>query len=207
MADSAATVDTIVGGWFFRNRSLTPIPIALVLLAVPAMASARSLWPLGVALVILGQAIRVWTVRHIGVISRTRASRLGPLVVSGPYLLVRNPIYVGNWFLWTGFTIWSGVLWMLPVVWIVFILQHRAIVRWEEKLLLEKFGAPYANYLKTVNRWWPSGVFVPAGTPSAPHSWSDTLFSERGTLIAVTLTSLLMVAKSLWLWLLYPNYL
>jgi protein-S-isoprenylcysteine O-methyltransferase Ste14 len=191
------TVDTTIGGWFFKYRSLTPIPIALVLLAVPAMTLARPLWPLGVVLVILGQAIRMWTVRHIGVISRTRASRLGPLVVSGPYLLVRNPIYVGNWFLWTGFTIWSGVLWMLPVVWIVFVLQHRTIVRWEEKLLLEKFGEPYAEYLKTVNRWWPSGVIVPAGSPAAPHSWSDVLFSERGTMIAVTATSALMIAKQL----------
>ena len=163
------------------------------------MTPARPLWPLGVALVILGQAIRMWTVRHIGVISRTRASRLGPLVVSGPYLLVRNPIYVGNWFLWTGFTIWSGVLWMLPVVWIVFILQHRTIVRWEEKLLLEKFGEPYANYLKTVNRWLPSGVIVPAGTPAAPHSWGDTLFSERGTIIAVIVTGILLTAKRLYL--------
>jgi protein-S-isoprenylcysteine O-methyltransferase Ste14 len=174
---------------------MTPVPLAIILLLVPAIDRARAFWPLGLALVVLGQLIRMWTVRHIGVISRTRASRLGPLVVSGPYLLVRNPIYVGNWFLWTGFTIWSGVLWMLPVVWAVFILQHRTIVRWEEQLLLDRFGAPYADYLKSVNRWWPSSLMVPAGTPPASHSWGDVLFSERGTLIAVTVTSLLLVGK------------
>jgi protein-S-isoprenylcysteine O-methyltransferase Ste14 len=192
------TVDTTIGGWFFKYRSLTPIPIALVLLAVPAMTAVRPLWPLGLGLVLLGQAVRMWTVRHIGVISRTRASRLGPLVVSGPYLLVRNPIYVGNWFLWTGFTIWSGVVWMLPVVWIIFILQHRTIVRWEEKLLLEKFGEPYANYLKTVNRWWPNGVIVPATSDQPSHSWGEMLFSERGTMIAVIVTSALFIAKQLY---------
>ncbi len=174
---------------------MTPVPLAMILLLFPAVDAGRPAWPLGLALVVLGQSIRMWTVRHIGVISRTRASRLGPLVVSGPYLLVRNPIYVGNWFLWTGFTIWSGVLWMLPVVWAVFILQHRTIVRWEEQLLLERFGEPYAGYLKRVNRWWPSSVIVPAGTPAASHSWGDVLFSERGTLIAVTATSVLLVGK------------
>lgn len=174
---------------------MTPVPLAIILLLVPAIDLGRPIWPLGLALVVLGQLIRMWTVRHIGVVSRTRASRLGPLVVSGPYLLVRNPIYVGNWFLWTGFTIWSGVLWMLPVVWAVFILQHRAIVRWEEQLLIDRFGAPYAEYLKSVNRWWPSSLAVPAGTPQASHSWSDVLFSERGTLVAVTVTGALLLVK------------
>jgi len=174
---------------------MTPVPLALVLLLFPAIDAGRQIWPLGLALVVLGQAIRMWTVRHIGVISRTRAPRLGPLVVSGPYLLVRNPIYVGNWFLWTGFTIWSGVLWMLPVVWAVFILQHRTIVRWEEQLLLDRFGDPYADYLTRVNRWWPSSLIVPAGTPPASHSWGEVLFSERGTLIAVTVTGVLLILK------------
>ena len=174
---------------------MTPVPLAIILLLVPAMDLGRAIWPLGVALVVLGQSIRMWTVRHIGVISRTRASRLGPLVVSGPYLLVRNPIYVGNWFLWTGFTIWSGVLWMLPIVWAVFVLQHRTIVRWEEQLLLERFGEPYADYLKSVNRWWPGSLGSLASSPPPLHSWGAMLFSERGTLIAVTVTSALLAGK------------
>ena len=189
------TADTTIGGWFFKYRSLTPVPLAIVLVAVPGIEAARPFWPVGLALVLIGQGIRLWTVRHIGVISRTRASRLGPLVVSGPYLLVRNPIYVGNLFLWTGFTLWSGVLWMLPVAWAIFVLQHRTIVRWEEQQLLERFGEPYANYLKTVNRWWPNGIVVPSGTPAASHPWGEVLFSERGTLIAMTVTILLFVAK------------
>ena len=192
---ASASPDASIGGWFFKNRSMTPVPLAIILLLVPAMDLGRQIWPLGLALVVLGQSIRMWTVRHIGVISRTRASRLGPLVASGPYLLVRNPIYVGNWFLWTGFTIWSGVLWMLPVVWAVFILQHRTIVRWEEQLLLERFGEPYADYLKSVNRWWPGKFGSLASSPPPLHSWGEMLFSERGTLIAVTVTSLLLVGK------------
>lgn len=194
MADSAPGADLSIGGWFFKNRSMTPVPMAIILLLVPGLGLARQVWPLGIAFVVLGQCIRMWTVRHIGVISRTRASRLGPLVVSGPYLLVRNPIYVGNWFLWTGFTIWSGVVWMLPVVWAVFVLQHRTIVRWEERLLLERFGEPYADYLKRVNRWIPSSVRTPP-SPPASHSWGEMLFSERGTLIAVIVTSALLVTK------------
>jgi len=62
-------------------------------------------------------------------------------------------------------------------------------------ILLEKFGEPYAAYPKAVNRWWPGRLVMPSGTPAAPHSWGEVLFSERGTLIAVTVTILLMIAK------------
>ena len=44
-------------------------------------------------------------VHHIGVISRTRSDRLGPLVASGPFALVRNPLYLGNIALWVGFAL------------------------------------------------------------------------------------------------------
>jgi protein-S-isoprenylcysteine O-methyltransferase Ste14 len=46
-----------------------------------------------------------------------------------------NPLYAGNWFLWTGFVIWSELLWMLPIAWIVFWVQYGAIRRWEEAML------------------------------------------------------------------------
>ena len=43
-----------------------------------------------------GELIRLWGVHHIGAISRTRSQRLGPLVATGPFALIRNPLYVGN---------------------------------------------------------------------------------------------------------------
>ena len=56
----------------------------------------------GVAVVVFAEALRLWGVHHIGVISRTRSDRLGPLVASGPFALVRNPLYLGNIMLWVG---------------------------------------------------------------------------------------------------------
>ena len=62
----------------------------------------------GGALMALGEAIRLASVACIGSKSRTRGSEVGPLVTWGPYRVCRNPIYVGNAFLWAGFGVWGG---------------------------------------------------------------------------------------------------
>ena len=186
-----------LGAWAFRQRSWLPVPLALVLVFVHR-AEVRAAWPLvlGPALVILGQALRLRAVRHIGTVSRTRAIRLGPLVTDGPYAVLRNPLYVGNWLLWTGFTIWSALLWMLPIVWIIFAVQYGAITRWEEERLQLHFGSSYAAYTRTVPRWRPRwSAWSQALTSAASHPWREVVFSERGTLLAVTVMSILLLIK------------
>lgn len=194
-----STFQARVGAWAFRQRSWLPVPLALVLVLVHR-AEVQAAWPLvlGPALVVLGQALRLWAVRHIGMVSRTRAIRLGPLVTDGPYAVLRNPLYAGNWLLWTGFTIWSALLWMLPIVWAVFVFQYGAITRWEEQRLERHFGSSYAAYARTVPRWRPRrGAWSQALATSASHPWRDVVFSERGTLLAVTVVSLLLAVKQL----------
>jgi protein-S-isoprenylcysteine O-methyltransferase Ste14 len=190
-----------VGGWLFRSRSWTPVPLVLLLLignwgrvGSPALMAA-----LGASLVVLGEGLRIWAVRQIGVISRTRSGRLGRLVTEGPFSLVRNPLYVGNLLLWTGFTVWSGKLWLLAVCWTLFLLQYTAIIGFEEALLTERFGAEYAAYSARVPRWWPRlGHLGQALRDRAQHPWRDTLFSERGTLIAIGVISALLIARTWW---------
>src|SRR5215467_5838280 len=80
-----------IGGWLFRQRTWLPLPLiaALLLIPPPANAPRQVLLIVGVAVVALGEAIRLWAVLHIGAISRTRSDRLGPLVATGPFGYVR----------------------------------------------------------------------------------------------------------------------
>lgn len=185
-----------IGGWLFRKRTSLPLPIVAALLLIPPD---RSLGPLvtvaGAVLVVAGELVRLWGVHHIGAISRTRSERLGPLVDSGPFAMVRNPLYIGNILLWVGFAVAARLPWLAPVVALLLALEYLAIVRWEERLLETRIGERYREYMRRVPRWLPN----PAGRPSAPHeaafSWTQTLYSERGTLIAIAVGYALLALK------------
>jgi len=76
------------------------------------------------------------------------------LVVSGPYSYTRNPMYLGHVLFLAGLTLalesWFAALITLAVsVWF-----HTRVVGDEAKLI-ERLGAPYVNYLASVNRWIP----------------------------------------------------
>ncbi len=162
----------------------------------------------GALVVALGELIRLSAVRHIGVISRTRSDRLGPLVSTGPFRLVRNPLYLGNLGIWAGFAISANLLWLVPMIVVLLGLEYHAIVRWEETLLESRMGDSYRDYMQRVPRWVPAFAEAaarqaPRGAKAtapeaaaAPFSLGETLFSERGTLIAIVASYVLLFLKA-----------
>src|SRR5713101_6218554 len=180
-----------VGGWLFRHRTITPVPLAVAVLLVPGRGPV-ALVAVGVGLVALGEAIRLWSVRHIGAISRTRSDRLGPLIASGPFALVRNPLYLGNVALWVGFAVSARLPWLAPIFGAILAFEYHAIVRWEERLLEERLGERYRAYVAQVPRWVPNTFnrrdrkarrdqdFSAGSATSAVDvfSWRETFYSE-----------------------------
>ena len=118
ISDRSSPDSIKVGGWLFRHRTALPLPIALAILLIPSSETSRSTAEIlvGVGLTAAGELIRLWSVRHIGVISRTRSERLGPLIDTGPFAHVRNPLYIANVLLWVGFAVTAGLLWLAPIV-------------------------------------------------------------------------------------------
>jgi protein-S-isoprenylcysteine O-methyltransferase Ste14 len=184
---------TRLGGWLFRHRTSLPLPVAIAILTLRIGEAPPSplLVGAGVAVTIAGELIRLWGVHHIGAISRTRSERLGPLVASGPFALVRNPLYVGNIALWVGFALAARLVWLAPVIVVLLALEYHAIVRWEETLLESRLGQEYRDYAARVPRWIPTfnrgDRNDRAEEDLLEKDWRATLFSERGTLIAVAL--------------------
>jgi protein-S-isoprenylcysteine O-methyltransferase Ste14 len=214
--DRAVNLPAAVGGWLFRYRTSIPLPVAvaILLLRVGEAPPSIPLIAAGVAVTVLGEALRIWGVHHIGVISRTRSDRLGPLIASGPFALVRNPLYVGNIALWVGFALTARLVWLAPVILLLLGLEYHAIVRWEEQLLESRLGDAYRAYAARVPRWLPtlnrgerkvhekiasqkdfSSFSATSSVEPAPYSWRETFYSERGTLIAIAAGYLLLWLK------------
>ena len=206
--DPAGIVRT--GGWLFRHRTITPVPLALAVLLIPERLARGPavLVIVGSAFVILGEAIRLWGVRHIGAISRTRSDRLGPLVASGPFAFVRNPLYLGNVALWVGLAVSARLPWLAPIFVAILAFEYHAIVRWEERLLEKRLGERYRAYTLQVPRWMPTTLrrareqrgdadFAAESNISAGNvfSWRETFYSERGTLIAIAVGYALLYLK------------
>ena len=100
---------TNISNIFFKYRSYTPIPFLLlmVIFAEPSIIS----MVIGFAIAISGELMRFWGVSWAGSETRTTGGVGGTyLVISGPFALVRNPLYVGNILLYTGIGIMSWSL-------------------------------------------------------------------------------------------------
>ena len=185
----------------FTYRSYTPLPFLAVMIwfAAPTVLS----MVIGFAVVFLGETIRFWGVSFVGAETRTTGTVGGTyLVTNGPFAYVRNPLYVGNMLLYAGIGIMSMALfpWLLFIAVAWFYVQYYLIVTREEEYLAGRFGDEFAEYTRHVRR------FLPRLTPfAALHPASKTLdpaeglASERRTLQAIALVTVLIAAKYVYL--------
>ncbi len=187
----------------FRHRTWLPLPIAAAILLIPSGETPGGGLTIltGVVLTAIGEGVRLWGVRHIGAISRTRSERLGPLVETGPFVYVRNPLYIGNVLLWVGFAITARLLWLAPIAFALLAVEYHWIVKWEEALLLDRRGDEYRSYVHQVPRWIPRirggrTQVRPGSVPGPSPPLQMTLFSERGTLLAIAAGYLLLWLKA-----------
>jgi protein-S-isoprenylcysteine O-methyltransferase Ste14 len=166
-----------IGAVLFRNRGWLPVPFVAVPLFAPGDMSAAS-WVGGLALVAFGEMFRLAGVAAAGTSTRRRSREVQRLVTYGIFGWMRNPLYVGNFFAWMGFTVVAGVYWFIPVAALIFALEYGFIVRYEEGVLESIFGQEYLDYKARTPRWFPS---PPSVKEDGPHDWAGAVRSERST--------------------------
>ena len=76
------------------------------------------------------------------------------VIRKGPFKLVRHPIYLSEILLYFGLLLFSISL-AAAVVWLGSIVFLHFISRYEEKLLLQRFGDEYKRYMQEVPMWFP----------------------------------------------------
>jgi protein-S-isoprenylcysteine O-methyltransferase Ste14 len=178
----------------FRNRGWLPLLFLIVPLVVPGDTSPRR-WVIGLVLVAIGEAVRLAGVAAAGTVTRRRSRNVQRLVTYGIFSWVRNPLYVGNFLAWMGFTVISGVLWFLPVAAVVFAIEYTLIVRYEEGVLETIFGEEYLAYKRRTPRWIPQ---PPAVRETGEHHWGEAWRSEISTLLQYVVLAAAFLAKDWW---------
>ncbi len=89
---------------------------------------------LGLPIILAGLATRFWASGYIGIEGRVREIGASRRIASGPYRVLRHPLYFGNFLLVAGMLIaLRPALWLAVVVLAGFIAEYALIVGAEEK--------------------------------------------------------------------------
>lgn len=111
--------------------------------------------PLGRALIGVGLAGFVWALvaiwGHRTTVNPYKAA--SNLVTRGPFRHSRNPIYVSDWFVYSGAMLLLKTAWPLLLAPLVFLVMRYMVIAHEESHLEARFGDEYRDYKARVRRW------------------------------------------------------
>jgi protein-S-isoprenylcysteine O-methyltransferase Ste14 len=152
---------------FIRAITYATLFIGLLLVFLPAQLFSSELTRpermgalqiLGMVVAAGGGAIAVWCILSFAVLGRGTPAPFDPprrLVVSGPYAVVRNPMYIGAGLALGGASLFYQSLALLGYAAAFFLVTHLFVVLYEEPTLQRTFGTEYESYCRRVGRWWP----------------------------------------------------
>ncbi len=78
------------------------------------------------------------------------------LVTTGPYKIVRNPMYLGSFLIGAGFVLILWPWWGVPVFAWVFYTRFKRQIAYEEEILSRSFGSKYTAYCHLTPRVFPN---------------------------------------------------
>jgi protein-S-isoprenylcysteine O-methyltransferase Ste14 len=109
----------------------------------------------GALLAAAGAALRVWGTAYLGTGTvNSLEMKAGAVVADGPYRYVRNPLYLGLWFMVAAMGFIMPVTGALFAVVLISVFLMRLILA-EEAFLSARIGEPYAEYVRAVPRLLP----------------------------------------------------
>jgi protein-S-isoprenylcysteine O-methyltransferase Ste14 len=155
------------GDFLFRWRSYLPLlMIVIILLTMPYFQypghseKLDDVWEiLCMFISCLGIGVRVFTIGYApkgtsG--TNTRGQVADVLNTTGMYSIVRNPLYLGNFVIWFGISMFFRLWWFSLIVTLIFWVYYERIVFAEEEYLREKFGESYLMWAQKTPLFIPN---------------------------------------------------
>jgi hypothetical protein len=118
------------------------------------------------------------------------------LVDTGPYAIVRNPLYIGNIIIATGLSVLSELIWLTPFVFLYFSALYHIVVLYEEKKLSERWEDEYLAYFNEVPRWIPKLRNLHRFKANG-FKWIQALRSEIPSLIYILFGIFVFILKEI----------
>ncbi|MFQ5457828.1 MAG: methyltransferase family protein [Myxococcota bacterium] len=182
------------GNWLFRFRSYLPlVVIGLLFAAMPEYEylgdneTLNFFWE-GFCLTVsfVGLGIRVITIGHTprGTSGRNiKRQMANSLNTAGMYSVVRNPLYLGNFFMGLGVALFPHLWWLAVIYIFSFWLYYERIVFAEEAYLRDKFGSEFIDWAGVTPAIFPS--FGRYRKAELPLSWKNVLRREHNGFFAI----------------------
>ena len=151
-----------LGNLLFKHRSFTPIPFIVMVFIFfkPLNLEEKNIVVniAGLLVSIAGEIIRIIAVgyAHSGTSGRESFLRAEHLNTTGIYSIVRNPLYIGNFFIFSGLIVVFSNILALMIFSHFLIAQYYFIILAEENFLKKEYGSDYENYCSRVRRILPA---------------------------------------------------
>ncbi|HTU27669.1 MAG TPA: isoprenylcysteine carboxylmethyltransferase family protein [Pirellulales bacterium] len=134
---------------------------------------------LGVALLLGGLIVRSWAAGFL-----TKSTQL---TMTGPYRMMRNPLYLGSFLMVVAFCILIGDRENIWISAVLLPLLYIPKVRSEERYLSSKFPEEWARYAATTPRFFPRLTVLPSMSGWRLSQW---LKSREYNAVAATLAAI-----------------
>ena len=146
-------INNNIGSWFFKMRGGLWTLIYVIILFMTRHTDPEIILK-ALIMVLAGQLWRCWAAGTI-MLYRGENVKAENLTTTGPYSLMRNPLYFGNFLIGLGWGIIAGLHAVIIFAVSFYVLYNLAIIPHEEKFLRSKFGLEYEYYCGRVKRFFP----------------------------------------------------
>lgn len=141
---------------------------------------------IGLALAVIGQVFRIYAAGYI--------HKNKQLASTGPYALVRHPLYLGNFLILIGFTLASANLYVTIGVILFFLIWYPAAIAYEDSKLENIFEDEWREWSKNIRAIIP-GRFRWADLKA--EGWDTYQSLIRNGELPI---SLYLLSCGIWLW-------
>ncbi len=169
------------GTWFYIQTELNP---ANFILEDTPYEIYYEMFCLLIAL--FGLSIRIYTVGYSpdNTSGRNTQNQVADVLnISGIYSVVRNPLYIGNFFMWIGVALLTINFWFIFAFVLFYFIYYERIIYAEEKFLLSKFGNHYAEWALVTPAIIP--LFRNFRKPEIKFNFKKVLRQEKNGLAAL----------------------